>query len=114
MCRSGKRSNTPVKMSWLIVDGTVANTPARPPTALALASGRAPPYNVPPPFLTAASVALRCFWRALREITLMWMHTGIPSSAAAAQNGSSPRETPSPPDGQLLMATVLNPILAAY
>ena len=39
----------------------------------------------------------------------MWMHTGIPASAAAAQNGSSSSPSCSAPDGQFDITTVLKP-----
>ena len=39
----------------------------------------------------------------------MWMHTGICSSAAAAQNGSSSSAIESPPDGHMEMTTPLKP-----
>ena len=37
------------------------------------------------------------------------MHTGMPSSEAAAQNGSSASEIESPPEGQHDVTTPLNP-----
>src|SRR5581483_3333486 len=102
-CNSGKRSNTPVKISCPIVLGTTENTLPRPATALALALAALPPYTphspLAPPDALALAAAARCFWRALREIRLMWMQTGMPSSAAACQNGSSASEMESPPDG---------------
>ncbi len=102
-CKAGNRSNTPVNTSCPIVLGTVANTPARPPTALAFAFVRrsSEPYSV--------RVAARARWRAARPMRLMWMHTGIRSSSATAQKASSSSLIESPADGQHEITTPLKP-----
>ena len=40
----------------------------------------------------------------------MWIETGMPSSHAAAQNGSSACETDVPPDGQFEMLRAADPV----
>ncbi len=94
-----------------MVLGTVENTPASPPTALALAfdfwSSRLPYSWLLPLPAFACAARVRC--RAARPMRLMWMHTGICSSSAAAQNGSSSSEMPSLADGQHEITTPLKP-----
>ena len=55
------------------------------------------------------AAARRLRIRAAREITLMWMHTGTPASAAAAQKASSASPSSSSALGQLDSTTVLKP-----
>ena len=93
-------------MSWPITAGTIENTPDRLVAARAPAPVFVPPYRARPP---AWAAALRARWRAAREMTLMWMHTGTPASSAAAQKASSSSSSCSPPEGQLEITTVLKP-----
>src|SRR5205823_399186 len=95
----------PVKIICEMLPADIENTWLRLPTALAFTASPLPPYILLPVF----AAAWRCRMRCSRLTMLMCTVTGMPSSTAAAQNGSSAVETLSPPDGQFEITTPLAP-----